>query len=1172
MLKFRIMQKQVLSVVPKGIVRNTPDKATPDGALLEAINMRFRDGGWRGTGDKTETGRYFEETDIIDKIYHHPVLPVNTYVVHNAVDNNVYITLFTDGNETQTATSILDLTTETFDRFSHIGNNLIVWCTANKYILYWKDTAYINISELPLPLVEVGDSDSTGQTITSAAYSSPTIPDYGFGATDNNKEFYRQAILGVYEKNRVTQLEAGYTHGLLQIRVAYKLFDGSVILHSTPIIHYAGFNSYQPTLTITGSDPYTAHLYSVNMAKVYLYYSFTEAQADLLVPFMQSGVVESIEVYGSKVYIPFDIHQTYDKWTYGGVPPETSDLADVYKTSVLFNIASLKLSDLLTEATTGTYTGDYDNISGSVWLKFKDNIVSEQLLPVDSFTHHKLLAESDYLYNSRLHAVDVDMILSNPLNNTYQQEMPVKQLSGTDFNGWLPSHILNPLLFSDFFGSYRLTAPITTSGLKIYQQVWVTADDGRKVITSELPTSIVEASSKASISTTIDIFSTGTSGTYTQDAGFDFDILLVDTLNSLNLTAHSFTAQSSGTFNFSAYLNIACIYGTVVLQRLVNASVVETYNLTSGTNNITDSFALTSGDVVTFNLQATSVAVPEGEEIQVYCYANSFVNIYLEGVEYTGYQAYSDGTNTALMIRSFVTYPDYRATKIRLFYTYGGNRYFLKDFNLTPCAEGNYAYNISAITADKFFPCTAVVIPSNLSAGNAMPSDDITTDDNSYTDSNRMQCSGIVNALYWDALNSYRFGSPENEIIAVQGVQQAMSDSAFGQYPLYIFSKSGIFTISHGTGEVLYSSIQPLNNEILLNRDAIKSISGSIVYATKEGLKIISGSSVVELSQPVEGSITNPLSSDVHFYDALTALNLPQINNYRSLTDFLTYLQTAKIFYDVQNKEIIVSNSSKSILTSTIIKTTTLNAGGSGYAQDDTFTINGGTTLATGKVLTVSAGAVATYEITTPGLGYAVANEIATTKTAGSGTGLKVNITALLTYSQNTYNYSYVYNLETKTWATITEVFDDEMTVSGRSIGIKSACSLAALQTDYTHKLTYLDTEDTTTSTVCKYMMFQTRPLNLGTILQKRIDRMVLRSLFDVTNGEYAVMLVYGSNDLVNWNVITYQQILEGGDVYLTRLMGNYKWFSVVFACEKLDAIIQLFDVVLQVRFSNLLK
>ena len=77
------MQKQVLSVVPKGIVRNTPDKATPDGALLESINMRFRDGGWRGTGDKTETGRYLESTDVVDKIYHHPVLPINTYVIHN---------------------------------------------------------------------------------------------------------------------------------------------------------------------------------------------------------------------------------------------------------------------------------------------------------------------------------------------------------------------------------------------------------------------------------------------------------------------------------------------------------------------------------------------------------------------------------------------------------------------------------------------------------------------------------------------------------------------------------------------------------------------------------------------------------------------------------------------------------------------------------------------------------------------------------------------------------------------------------------------------------------------------------------------------------------------------------------------------------------------------------
>jgi hypothetical protein len=67
-------------------------------------------------------------------------------------------------------------------------------------------------------------------------------------------------------------------------------------------------------------------------------------------------------------------------------------------------------------------------------------------------------------------------------------------------------------------------------------------------------------------------------------------------------------------------------------------------------------------------------------------------------------------------------------------------------------------------------------------------------------------------------------------------------------------------------------------------------------------------------------------------------------------------------------------------------------------------------------------------------------------------------------------------------------------------------------------------------------------------------------------------MLVYGSNDLTNWNVITYQQCFGGEDIYLTRLLGNYKYFIVVFACEKLNAEVHQIDVMIQERFAGLMK
>jgi hypothetical protein len=81
------------------------------------------------------------------------------------------------------------------------------------------------------------------------------------------------------------------------------------------------------------------------------------------------------------------------------------------------------------------------------------------------------------------------------------------------------------------------------------------------------------------------------------------------------------------------------------------------------------------------------------------------------------------------------------------------------------------------------------------------------------------------------------------------------------------------------------------------------------------------------------------------------------------------------------------------------IVTSTLGAGGLGYAVNDTGTLQDGNFDASYKVLTVGAGgAVLTYSITAPGSGYVVANGVATAPGGaqpGAGAGLTVNITAV---------------------------------------------------------------------------------------------------------------------------------------------------------------------------------
>jgi hypothetical protein len=170
------------------------------------------------------------------------------------------------------------------------------------------------------------------------------------------------------------------------------------------------------------------------------------------------------------------------------------------------------------------------------------------------------------------------------------------------------------------------------------------------------------------------------------------------------------------------------------------------------------------------------------------------------------------------------------------------------------------------------------------------------------------------------------------------------------------------------------------------------------------------------------------------------------------------------------------------------------------------------------------------------------------------------------------YLYSYTFKLESKKWATRSEVYTDELIISGRAIGVRLFSATVDENLVYTSTLAYLDQEETSASVKCKYLLLQTRPLNLSTTNLKRIDKLILRANYTNPADEYSSFLVYGSNDLVNYNIITYQQCMVGGDVQVTRLLGNYKYFIVVFACARLDATIHQIDVLLSERFTKMLR
>jgi hypothetical protein len=171
----------------------------------------------------------------------------------------------------------------------------------------------------------------------------------------------------------------------------------------------------------------------------------------------------------------------------------------------------------------------------------------------------------------------------------------------------------------------------------------------------------------------------------------------------------------------------------------------------------------------------------------------------------------------------------------------------------------------------------------------------------SYYNGNMVKASALNNPYIFPVANSYPIGV--SDIIGLCNVSEEMSQGQFGAYPMIAFTKSGVWAMQVGSGDTLISSVVPLANEICINEESIISIRKGIFFATNEGLKILQGANVVNISQILEGSAINYVKSGILLQQLAQNLSLSL-----SDVDFLDYLTGAKIGYDSYYEEIIVSN------------------------------------------------------------------------------------------------------------------------------------------------------------------------------------------------------------------------------------------------------------------------
>lgn len=186
-------------------------------------------------------------------------------------------------------------------------------------------------------------------------------------------------------------------------------------------------------------------------------------------------------------------------------------------------------------------------------------------------------------------------------------------------------------------------------------------------------------------------------------------------------------------------------------------------------------------------------------------------------------------------ISPIISYPDSNATSMDIRIRYDGYEYH-KTFVLKACDMENRATYVApkAMNMDINEWDKTLLDIDNL--------EDFPT--SSYTFSlnqrNKMIVSELNNPfLFPDELTYY---ISDGIINGIASTTAALSQGQFGEFPLYIFTNKGIWSMQQGNGAVCYSRCTPISNEISHEGALILPTDRAIIYLSGKNLSVITGS------------------------------------------------------------------------------------------------------------------------------------------------------------------------------------------------------------------------------------------------------------------------------------------------------------------------------------------
>lgn len=168
--------------------------------------------------------------------------------------------------------------------------------------------------------------------------------------------------------------------------------------------------------------------------------------------------------------------------------------------------------------------------------------------------------------------------------------------------------------------------------------------------------------------------------------------------------------------------------------------------------------------------------------------------------------------------------------------------------------------------------------------------------------SNILKVSAVDNPFYFPTAQTYKF---EGEIKGLASNAEAISTGQFGAFPLFVFTKEGIWAMQVDTsGQGAYTTQSLSSREVCSG--AICPVSGGVVFSTDKGVMAISGGQVTDLSAVLDGFEVDFFKYNAEMWNAIFAkAGKDAVVN---PVPIRKYIKGAVIAYNYHYNEIIVSN------------------------------------------------------------------------------------------------------------------------------------------------------------------------------------------------------------------------------------------------------------------------